>query len=207
HEAVCSYPSKFIWLCSVFYATCAILRLARFNVEHVAESESHEVFQGLPSPGAAGFVVSMVLCFMFLLFLRDVPSSTVAASTPPLAHEVSRTLWFLPKAIAYALPFLAVGCGVLMVSRLSYVHVLNRFLTRRTPLFRLVQLALLLLVVLAIGPEVSAAFVFASYILSGPISYYFWRRKHLSRKLGSGVRPAPTRTDLAEGEHDSEEPR
>src|SRR5207248_6808202 len=44
---------------AVLYMVCAILRLARFNVENTPDPASHRRFRGLPSPGAAGCLASL----------------------------------------------------------------------------------------------------------------------------------------------------
>src|SRR5437763_9251182 len=44
---------------AVLYMACAILRLARFNVENTPDPASHKRFKGLPSPGAAGCLASL----------------------------------------------------------------------------------------------------------------------------------------------------
>ena len=40
---------------------CAVLRLARFNVENTPDPASHKRFRGLPSPGAAGCLASLAI--------------------------------------------------------------------------------------------------------------------------------------------------
>jgi CDP-diacylglycerol--serine O-phosphatidyltransferase len=49
-----------VFLIAIVFAMCAIIRLARFNVETEEES-AHLSFAGLPTPPAAGLVVSMVI--------------------------------------------------------------------------------------------------------------------------------------------------
>ena len=46
---------------AVLYMVCAILRLARFNVQNSPDPASHKRFKGLPSPGAAGCVASLAI--------------------------------------------------------------------------------------------------------------------------------------------------
>ncbi|MCX5683619.1 MAG: CDP-alcohol phosphatidyltransferase family protein, partial [Planctomycetota bacterium] len=52
---------KAVWVCGAIYMGCALIRLARFNVENVHEEEAHMSFKGLPSPAAAGAVVSLII--------------------------------------------------------------------------------------------------------------------------------------------------
>ena len=50
---------RFIWLAALAYIACAAIRLARFNVENEENEAAHMSFAGLPSPGAAGVIVSL----------------------------------------------------------------------------------------------------------------------------------------------------
>jgi len=48
---------------AALYLMCAVLRLARFNIENSPDPASHKRFRGLPSPGAAGCLASLaILC-------------------------------------------------------------------------------------------------------------------------------------------------
>jgi CDP-diacylglycerol--serine O-phosphatidyltransferase len=134
------------------YALFAALRLARYNVESArvhAGSAGHltMVFRGLPSPAAAGVVASLVL----------------------LHHEVG--VGALEWALLVAAPLL----GVLMISRLPYAHVLNRWLDGSRPLAAVVLLALVLVFLLLYFHETVAA-VFCCYALSGPVLWILGRR-------------------------------
>lgn len=98
-------------LIGLIYASCAALRLARFNVETSMADASHEGFKGLPSPGAGGFVCSMV-------WLHD--------------HLDQAGGWVrLADAITYVLPFCALGVALLMVSQVPYRHAASVLLKRR----------------------------------------------------------------------------
>src|SRR5262249_4385625 len=46
---------------AALYMVCAVLRLARFNVENSTDAASHKRFRGLPSPGAAGCLASLAI--------------------------------------------------------------------------------------------------------------------------------------------------
>ncbi len=137
------------------YVACAGLRLARFNLEQVGPSgQSATMFDGLPTPGAAGVVVSLTLVHQQLL---DQQASSVWAVIVPGAMVVLTLL-----------------AAVMMVSSLRYVHVTKRYLKRRVSwpvLATLVIMGLLatidLQLVLAVG--------FSVYALSGP-SAWGWRR-------------------------------
>src|SRR5205823_3480151 len=52
---------KVVGVVAALYMMCAILRLARFNVQNAPDPSSHKRFKGLPSPAAAGCVASLAL--------------------------------------------------------------------------------------------------------------------------------------------------
>lgn len=54
-----------------FYVLCGLLRLARFNLKALADENSHEHFQGLPIPGAAGVIIALVLNYSQVESLRE----------------------------------------------------------------------------------------------------------------------------------------
>jgi len=100
--AIETFLQRFIWLAAAGYISCAAIRLARFNVENEEDESAHMSFVGLPTPAAAGVIVSLVILHQDTLSGLNV--------------------------IIYALPFLALGVAVLMVSRIRYPHILNQYL-------------------------------------------------------------------------------
>ena len=50
---------RFGWMFVLIYTVCCALRLARFNLTNIEESESWKInfFEGVPSPAAAGLVL------------------------------------------------------------------------------------------------------------------------------------------------------
>jgi CDP-diacylglycerol--serine O-phosphatidyltransferase len=98
---------KAVWVCGAIYMGCALIRLARFNVENVHEEEAHMSFKGLPSPAAAGAVVSLII----------VLANFWPEAAPGCAAGI--ILWSLPAVTVLA--------GLLMVSNVRYSHMLNQF--------------------------------------------------------------------------------
>ncbi|MDR0600525.1 MAG: CDP-alcohol phosphatidyltransferase family protein [Treponema sp.] len=99
---------------AIIFLLCAVIRLARFNVENDEDMASHQFFAGLPSPAAAGVVVSMVI------FQEDFLTG-LTRRLPGLASSLTDvTNWLFPFAV--------LGCGILMVSRVRYVHLANKIL-------------------------------------------------------------------------------
>lgn len=129
----------------VLYAMCALIRLARFTVETTPDESSHREFAGLPSPAAAGVVAAAVLSLRFL--------------------EVE--LLTLHNIIRASLPALALATGILMVSRVRYVHVVNKLLRGRRPFITLIEIALVAALVYQFQ-EFAFFIAFFGYAVSGP---------------------------------------
>lgn len=95
----------------VVYSCCAVLRLARFNVDSEDEdlSKDHASFVGLPSPGAAGPPIAMVL---FYFGIADIKLMDVSQGTIDWVHA----------AIVYSIPVMLLLLALLMVARVPYPH-------------------------------------------------------------------------------------
>lgn len=145
------------------YAMCALIRLARFTVETTPDEGSHREFAGLPSPAAAGVVASAVLPAP--IFFRMMP-------------EVA-------EGITAGLPGLVLACGILMVSRLRYAHVINRVLRGRRPFVVLVEIALVAALAVIVR-EFAFFLAFFGYAVTGPLT---WLKRRLVRKP-AGAAPA-----------------
>lgn len=141
-----------------FYAMCTLLRLARFTVETSPEDEAHQDFSGLPSPAAAGVIASAVI--------------------PWNAFPDWPAMEALATAVTKALPFVAFVLGILMVSRIRYAHVVNRLFRGFRPFVRLIELAILGLLIIVFH-EVAIFLAFAVYVFTGP---FLWARARLFHK-------------------------
>ncbi len=116
--------SRVHFICAAAFSLMVVLRLARFNAEG---DDEHSEFSGLPSPAAAGMLISTILMF---LSLGGSIESTGARLTPwgwmrtnipePWRDELTQHL--LLPTILLMLPAL----GLLMVSRVRYVHLATR---------------------------------------------------------------------------------
>ena len=180
HEApLCGYSvnPRISFVAAACYTLMAILRLVRFNLEgeeHGVEPE-HGVFRGLPSPGAAGSVASLIWLY---LVLRHPGDLEVSEGTPtPFSHVLHLLEDFswepflnrVPMALVLWPPIL----GLLMVSRVRYLHG-TRFLTRaRSHFFTLVWLVFsLFLFFLAPVPILFLVFNgFALLGVAGPLIF------------------------------------
>lgn len=131
---------KLHFIAAAAFAIMAILRLARFNLETTADEDAHQDFKGLPSPAAAGAIVSTMLAY---LMLRDPKLEYDSGyQTPvgallewaPVLHDTA-VLKVLITGLAVMLPLI----GFLMISRVRYVHAVS-MLTRKRSFFMLVWL-------------------------------------------------------------------
>lgn len=139
-------PDQAVWLLSVLYVVCAVLRLARFNLETGTEAEDHERFYGLPSPAAAGQVATLIILNNYL---------------------PARPFDFLPEhPLVVAMPFVGLVAGGLMVSRIPYAHLGNRLFKGQRP-FAWLMAFIFLCVLMALSLKVALATVFTVYTLVG----------------------------------------
>lgn len=144
-------------LSALVYLVCAAIRLARYNAENVKSEEGQRAFSGLPSPGAAAAIVA-------LLALHERLRTS--------GFDVGGVDW--PAVSRWLIAGASFALGLLMVSRLDYVHVFNVYFRRKHPPTHLVWLIVilglgwysfeLLLVTLALG-----------YVLSGIV---LWLARH-----------------------------
>ena len=156
-----------MWAVAAVYLSCAALRLARFNLElgpgRVVE---HKTFRGLPSPGAAGAVASLILLHQH--YLVAVPMSFV-------------------RGAAFGIPLVAILCALAMVSSIPYTHVANRYLYGPKSFHYIARLVVLLVLAVWWLQETTAV-VFTAYALSGPVQLALrWvRRRSAAREPKAG---------------------
>lgn len=161
------------------FALLAILRLVRFNLETEEEraearaaavGHGGRVFQGLPSPVAAGAIASSI--WMYLILVH--PQLEQAEGTPT---PVARLIGDLP--IAEWMPFLAnvplllllflPALGLLMVSHVPYAH-LGSWIQQQRPFQALVTFVFGLLL-FYLAPVPYLFFVFNGFALFGLLRF------------------------------------
>lgn len=150
-----SSVQRLIWLAGASYLSCAVIRLARFNVENVDDESAHMSFMGLPTPAAAGVIASIVIWHQGTL-------RSYEGSLP------------LVDAVIYVLPFVTMGIAILMVSRLRYPHVLNQYLKGRKPFRHFIRVLLLLALPFFLG-QTAFVLVFCGFALSSPVKWLYLR--------------------------------
>jgi CDP-diacylglycerol--serine O-phosphatidyltransferase len=160
NPALVNFLRRFIWLAAATYVCCAAIRLARFNVENEQDESAHMSFIGLPSPAAAGAIVSLII------FHQDKLLEFTGQSS--LAYAVC------DNTIMYALPFVALGLAVLMVSRIRYPHVLNVYLRGKKPLAYFVWL-LLAIGVIIWNLQAALVLIFCGFAISAFAKWSYYK--------------------------------
>ena len=159
--------TRFIWVTAVVYLCCAIIRLARFNVENEQDESAHMAFTGLPSPAAAGVVAALIMYSRYLI------------GDPAFDTPFFRGLYI---ALIYVLPFAALSCGLLMVSRIRYLHLFNRIFRGSKPLNYLYFTLLALGMIALCGLQFSLVLTFGAFAYSGP-TRWVWRKIRIAKTV------------------------
>lgn len=170
-----SFLQRFVWLAAAAYISCAAIRLARFNVENEEDESAHMSFIGLPTPAAAGVVVSLII------FHQEIILPELLASTSPVY------LGFCESAIIYALPFLLLWVAILMVSRIRYPHILNQYIKGKKPFAHLIRVLLFLLFVIW-STQAALVLIFCGFAAGSFVKWLYYRvirkRKSILPVLG-----------------------
>lgn len=132
---------KLGWVVSFTYTACAALRLARFNVS-AALSGGKGDFVGLPSPAAAGTLVTYVWA------IHDLGIDGAAVVIPSLV--------------------LTLGVGILMVSNIRYNSFKAVKVSERAPFWYMLALVGLLALV-SLDPPKVLFLIGIVYVSSGPL--------------------------------------
>lgn len=160
---------KLGWLVAFFYTMCTALRLARFNVSSSPLGKGY--FQGLSSTAAAAVVATI----MWVTSIYQVRGD----------H------------FALLLMVVAVGLGLLMVSRIPYRSFKNLNLRGKVP-FVVLMAAVLLLVLVAFDPPDFLCVMACSYALSGPFELWLNRMRGLKPMALRDIRKPEDEEDEGE---------
>ncbi len=153
-----NYMRKFFWLAATAYVSCTAIRLARFNVENEEDESAHMSFMGLPTPAAAGVVVSLVIFHQEMLL--------------ELADKGTSLYSFFDNGFVFMLPFVMIVIAVLMVSRIRYSHVLNRYLKGKKPFaYLIISLGVVYLVIFVRQPALVIGF--CGFAISGLAAWLY----------------------------------
>ncbi|MFZ0034066.1 MAG: CDP-alcohol phosphatidyltransferase family protein [Sedimentisphaerales bacterium] len=173
------FLQRFVWLAAAAYISCAAIRLARFNVENEEDESSHMSFMGLPTPAAAGAVVSIVIFHQETLL--------------ELSASNNRAYLICENAVIYALPILVLGVAVLMVSRIRYPHILNQYIKGKKPFAHLIR-AMLFLGLIIWSRQVALVLIFCGFAASGFLKWFYYRVIRRRSDFALSSEPSATMT-------------
>ena len=142
------------WIIAFIYASCAALRLARFNVQIGVVDKKY--FIGLASPSAAALVAGSVW--------------------------VATDLEWSGENIVYLMALITLAAGLLMVSNFKYNSFKDIKSGGRLPLVGVLVMAAALAII-SQYPSKVLLLLAAGYALSGPITYLLRTRKKTASQL------------------------
>ena len=161
------FAPRLTFLAAAAFSTMAILRLVRFNLETDLDESAHREFRGLPSPAAAGAVTATL--WLGLILRRPDLEVTEGSPTPlgrllrfAQAKDWAPILEWLPTYLLIALPVL----GLLMVSRVRYVHVVSLLFSGGSQFFTLVA-AVICAYLVYLAPVPALFFAFNGFVIFG----------------------------------------
>ncbi len=138
----------------ILFACCAALRLARFTASQHAsdQTQTHEAFEGLPTPGAACVLVALVLTYFGI-------------SDPDTLIPISEAgILTVKHGILLCLPFLMIPLAVLMVTRVPFPHFVAWMNRTRHPFQRTAEMTILL-VLLFVEPEFALLLLSLTFVI------------------------------------------
>ena len=144
------------WLAALLFVACGTLRLARFNTQ--AGRVGSEYFTGLPIPAAAFMIAATVL-----LLHRFGGDGTTRHVTILI--------------MIYVLSFL-------MVSTVKYYSFKHTALFKRMK-FNMLVIVILFSIVIAAEPSVTLFLIMFAYVLSGPFTTLWLRKKNRTEEVPS----------------------
>jgi len=146
------------WLAALIFVACGTLRLARFNVQ--VHSIRSNFFNGLPIPAAAFMIASTVL-------LHNRLGGTGTA-----------------KHVTILILIYVLSC--LMVSTIKYYSFKHIELSNKMK-FNMLVVVVMAFILIAAEPGISCFLIMLSYVLSGPFTTLWLRKKRQSEAAGDNI--------------------
>ena len=149
---------RFGWMFVLIYTVCCALRLARFNLMNIEESESWKInfFEGVPSPAAAGLVLL------------------------PLILSLSELVQLENTAIISTVVILITS--ILMVSKIPTYSLKRIIIPRHFTIFLLLGIGIYLSLLIFYTFK-TLLFTGLIYIILIPISYFHYRDKNKKKLI------------------------
>jgi CDP-diacylglycerol--serine O-phosphatidyltransferase len=161
------YPPRILWVIGALYVACAILRLARFNVE-TEDDDSHEFFSGLPSPAAAGAVCSFPIAMHGITKLLDKTDANISDNARRIGE-------FLEPAAVQLLPIVTLALACLMISKIRYSHLFNQLFTGKRNRAHVIQVVFTVAIIFMVR-EMAVPLLFCYFAFYAPIRSVIHRK-------------------------------
>ncbi|MCC8189973.1 MAG: CDP-alcohol phosphatidyltransferase family protein [Planctomycetes bacterium] len=173
-------PATYAWwtqviIFGVVFATCAVLRLARYNIQ--SGTADKNVFSGLPSPAAGGCIVTAVL-----LAEGDYAFVDTICNWLVMSGGLGETII---QVKARLLSFYLLLPGVLMVTTVPFTHVANRYLSGKKS-FTILVLSVLLAAAIWHEPRLMLFLIFNGYMAWGLLAALYRALRAPTEKEGEG---------------------
>ncbi|RMD78082.1 MAG: hypothetical protein D6820_10550 [Lentisphaerae bacterium] len=161
---------KWVWLMCCIYVACVALRLALYNVIAIS-GKSGKVFRGLPSPGGAAAVASLIFVYRFCAEGGSLKGILATICQHPL-YDTYISSGKVGQYILFVLPIYAGFLGLLMISPIPYIH-FGKWLAG--PKHHRWKMAVLILygVLFAFHPLITAFLSISVYVFFPPVRYLF----------------------------------
>ncbi len=152
------FSTEGIVVCFLYIVSGGI-RLARFNIANYNKEKSSLFIDGLPTPAAAGFLISLV--FFMCIYSGDLSISKT---------HVNFLFTIIPWLLNF-LPGITLILSILMMTKIRYPKV-NIKITKRVSL-KLFSLIIVIVLLILAYPETSIFLIFSIYILWGLFEYLY----------------------------------
>ena len=144
---------KLGWAITLVYSVCCVLRLARFNLTKIEETQDwkNNFFEGIPSP-AGGLLILM-----------------------PLIYELANINLVID--VKNITPYLTVLVAILLVSKIPTLALKKISISPKMTVFLLLAIGIIFIALLFYTLETLLVFGFI-YVLSIPISIFIYKRQN-----------------------------
>ena len=143
------------------YVFFGALRLAKFNVFSLYKERNEKItfYEGLPTPAAAGIIVSIIL-------LLSISSGWSGITKRHLTFLIA-----IAPILENFLPAFILVLSLLMIIKLRYPKMNNIGLTKKVSL-KVLTIVIIAVLLIFSYPESSVFLIFSAYILYGIIEYF-----------------------------------
>ncbi len=163
------------WIIAFIYVACAAIRLARFNVQITTVEKS--IFNGLPSPAAAGVVTTTILLYVSPSTpVLDTGKKALLSSMikHPLDVMLSKPIDLILSQ-QFTILLIVLIAGLLMISTVKYKSFKNAGIIKERPVSFL-MLAIIMMSLIVLEPIKMLFAIFIVYAASGLVALLLPRR-------------------------------